>query len=61
VVVNKRGIPKILSTDKKGANKFVNDLENNQKLKNRDDLYVESSMLNLGLTKERTKYSILIS
>jgi hypothetical protein len=40
VAVKKQGIPKILLTDKKGANKFINDLPNDQKIENGNDTYV---------------------
>jgi hypothetical protein len=41
VVVKKQGVPKILSTDSKGANKFINNLKEDQKIENGDDLFVK--------------------
>ena len=51
IIVNKKGIPKILLTDPKGANKFVNNLDDDQKLKNGTDKFVKLSPLQQELSK----------
>lgn len=38
--INKKSLPKVLATDKKGANRFVNDLENDDKMQNGNNILV---------------------
>lgn len=38
--IDKKALPKVLATDKKGANRFVNDLENDDKMQNGNDILV---------------------
>jgi len=40
--VNKKALPKILATDKKGVNRFVNDLEDDDKMENGADTFVST-------------------
>ncbi|MDR2494855.1 MAG: hypothetical protein LBD24_06505 [Spirochaetaceae bacterium] len=51
IVLHQKGIPKTLSTDKKGANKFINDLEEDQKIKNENDIYVKLPPIQKELCK----------
>ena len=40
--VNKKALPQVLATDKKGVNRFVNDLENEDKMKNGSEVFVSA-------------------
>lgn len=40
--VNKKALPKVLATDKKGVNRFVNDLDDEDKMENGPDTFVSA-------------------
>jgi hypothetical protein len=51
VAVKKQGILKILLTDKKGANKFINDLPNDQRIENGNDIYAKLPSVQKEISK----------
>lgn len=49
--INKNEIPNLLNTDKKGANKVYNDLDDNEKFEDGNSKYADTSAVNKELSK----------